>query len=263
MTLASPFMAFLLHVRHRRLYKSAHQPTGQGWHRPAFATHQTSAVAAGLIAAKGCLLPTPLPSGERVRSKRTASARTMAAPRVDRTLIGRCARYVTHPREDYRGRRGKPGKSQPSFDADQVCGNDGSDGGAWCPLVAWRHHARLKRRGSSGGGERQLTEHLLSGLVERGEGLLLTAAAAIATAGTRLQLGKIRHAIGRFAADIVIGDAMAHADVHARMETRMRTIVNNKIAAGCCPFRQRRARRPARSAAGRTRRVAAWCQSPR
>lgn len=63
---------------------------------------------------------------------------------------------------------------------------------------------------SSGRGERQLAGDLQQGLVERGARFLLAAAATVRAAGSGLQFGKGAHAIGRLAADGVIGDGLPY-----------------------------------------------------
>lgn len=57
--------------------------------------------------------------------------------------------------------------------------------------------------------DRQLVHHLLDGTVQRGACILFTAAAAIGAARAGLQLGETLHAIGRGAADVMVGDGIA------------------------------------------------------
>src|SRR5574337_618363 len=85
-----------------------------------------------------------------------------------------------------------------------------------CPRRWLRGHDTRHQGGRtrSGGDHRQLAEHLCLGLVERGVRLVAAATAAVAAAGTSLQFGKRLHAIGRFAADVMVGDGIAQADVH-------------------------------------------------
>ena len=69
------------------------------------------------------------------------------------------------------------------------------------------------RRGS-GREDRQLRERVFDRLDQRGAGFLLAAAAAVGTASAGLQFGKRMHAIGRLAADVMVGHGVAQADIH-------------------------------------------------
>ena len=62
--------------------------------------------------------------------------------------------------------------------------------------------------------QRNVESDLLDRLGQGGAGFLFAAAAAIGTAGARLQLGKAAHAIGGGATDVVIGNGVAQANVH-------------------------------------------------
>lgn len=80
---------------------------------------------------------------------------------------------------------------------------------------------------ASGGDQWQATGDLREGDVECGSRFLLAATAAVGAARASLQITKRARPIGRFAANIVVGDSIAEADIHARMRTRIRMIVNN------------------------------------
>jgi hypothetical protein len=67
--------------------------------------------------------------------------------------------------------------------------------------------------GGSGYGKRELANHLRDGSVEGGARFRLTAAATVGTTLTCLQLGKRMHPVGRFAADVMIGNGVAQADI--------------------------------------------------
>lgn len=74
--------------------------------------------------------------------------------------------------------------------------------------------------------DRQVERDLCDGLIQRCAGFGFAATAAIGTGGACLQLSEAAHTVGRGAADVVIGDGVAKANVHARISTRMRMIVN-------------------------------------
>src|SRR6185312_10527682 len=65
------------------------------------------------------------------------------------------------------------------------------------------------------GGQRHRGFVLLDRLRKAGTRLGFAAAAAVRAAGAPLQLRERAHAIGDFAADVVVGDGVAQADVHA------------------------------------------------
>src|SRR6185312_8517995 len=88
----------------------------------------------------------------------------------------------------------------------------------------------------SGGDERKLAEHLPASLLEGGAGFVAAAAATVRTAGARLQFGKRLHAIGRFAADVVVGDGIAHADVHDAYENANANDCQQSTGRGGRPF---------------------------
>src|SRR6185312_11008262 len=69
--------------------------------------------------------------------------------------------------------------------------------------------------GRDEGGQRHRGFVLLDRLRKAGTRLGFAAAAAVRAAGARLQLRERAHAVGDFAADVVVGDGVAKADVHA------------------------------------------------
>lgn len=71
-----------------------------------------------------------------------------------------------------------------------------------------------RRPKGSACGEWQLAKDLRHSVVERTAGFLLTASATIGTTRARLQFGKRVHPIGRYAADVMVGDGIAQADIH-------------------------------------------------
>jgi hypothetical protein len=85
-------------------------------------------------------------------------------------------------------------------------------------MVWFARTAMRGRRVGSGGDEGKLAEHLLAGLLEGGAGFVAAAAAAVGTTGAGLQFGKSLHAIRCLAADVVVGDGVAQADVHGTYE---------------------------------------------
>lgn len=85
----------------------------------------------------------------------------------------------------------------------------GLEGFTRTPGTRQRGKKNRNRKKRSACGERQLAKDLRNSSVERGAGFLLAASAAIGTASARLQLGKRMHAIGRFAADVMVGDGIA------------------------------------------------------
>lgn len=70
-------------------------------------------------------------------------------------------------------------------------------------------HRSKKATASGDRYDRQLVHHLLDGVVQCGARFLFTAAAAIRAARAGLQLGETLHAIGRSAADVMVGDGIA------------------------------------------------------
>jgi hypothetical protein len=62
--------------------------------------------------------------------------------------------------------------------------------------------------------DREIRSSLLDRLVQRGARFSFATTAAIGTAGTRLQLGEAAYSVGSRAADVVIGNGIAEADVH-------------------------------------------------
>ena len=68
--------------------------------------------------------------------------------------------------------------------------------------------------GSSGDENGEIQRDLFDRFRERGTRFGFAAAAAIGTAGTRLQLGEAAHTIRGGAANVVIGNGVAETDVH-------------------------------------------------
>jgi hypothetical protein len=103
----------------------------------------------------------------------------------------------------------------------------------------------------SGRDDGPLHQRVLDGFRKRGTGFLFAAAATIGTAGTCLQFGKGIHAIGRFAADVMVGNSIAKADVHdayknANANDCQQLAIRRLRRVGHCLSTQLRDRRAAR-----------------